>query len=111
MTLAWNPVLSDRFCSVEEFEDLRGAPVSARRVSVKTREGWLRDNGHSRASLIRATNEIVEIKHQRKETACQRRPSKLDRVSAVPPRRPIRMGSSDDDDDESSVQSATPRLP
>lgn len=107
MTLAWNPVLSDRFCSVEEFEDLRGEPVSARRVSAKTREGWLRENGHSRASLIRATNEIVEIKHQRRETACQRRPSNLDRVSALPPRRPIRLGSSDD---ESSVQSATHRL-
>lgn len=107
MTLAWNPVLSDRFCSVEEFEDLRGAPGTARRVSAKTREGWLRENGHSRASLIRATNEIVEIKHQRRETAGQCLPAKLDRVSAIPPRRPIRSGSSDD---ESSDQCATRRL-
>jgi hypothetical protein len=96
MTLAWNPVLSDRFSSVEEFEDLRGAPATPRRVSAKTREGWLRTNGHSRASLIRATNEIIEIKHQRRETAGQRRPSNFERASATPPRRPQRTGSLDE---------------
>ncbi|GAX10558.1 hypothetical protein FisN_2Lh590 [Fistulifera solaris] len=105
MTLAWNPVLSDRFCSVEEFEELRGAPAAPRRVSAKTREGWLRTNGHSRASLIRATNEIVEIKHQRRETAEQQRPSTVERASATPPRRSQRTGSLDESPlEQSTVQ-------
>lgn len=102
MTLSWDPVLSDRFCSVEEFEEVRGAPTPAKRVSAKTRETWLQNNGHSRESIIRATNEIVEIKHQRRETVEHDRPLKVDHVSTVPPRQPLRTEGSDRVLEESS---------
>jgi hypothetical protein len=66
LSLAWTPIKSDRFGSLEEFERVFGSPNQVQRISVKLREEWLQKNGHSLQSLKVAANEIATA---RKESA------------------------------------------
>lgn len=68
ITLDWEPSESISF-DLDELEKLHGnESKKVERVSADTREGWVRNFGHSTDSIRNALAEVEEIRHSRQTT-------------------------------------------
>jgi len=67
LALNWDAVNSEHF-SLEEYENKFGPAGDAVKVSIRTREDWLREMGHTTESFNRVCHEIEDIQISRQKS-------------------------------------------
>jgi len=67
LALNWDAVDSEHF-SLEDYENKFGPGGHAKKVSIRTREDWLREMGHTTESFNRVCTEIEDIQISRQKS-------------------------------------------
>jgi len=67
LALNWDAVDSEHF-SLEDYENKFGPGGHAKKVSIRTREDWLREMGHTTESFNRVCTEIEDIQISRQRS-------------------------------------------
>jgi len=67
LALNWNAVNSEHF-TLEDYENRFGPAGRAKKVSIRTREDWLREMGHTTESFNRVCHEIEDIRISRQKS-------------------------------------------